>query len=203
MPNLLVTNVRSLPAKVDELSCICHEESIGIACITETWLHNDISDNEINMQGYLTYRRDRSDGRRCGGVLFYVRNDIPCTILKSAQSPDVESLWLLYRANQMPRNVSHILIGLIYHPPDANSKTTVAHIISRLDNITQLHPHMGIILVGDFNQMRDSVILSYPLKQVVTRPTRRNNILDKIYTNINQYYNEPSPLPQLVALTIT
>jgi hypothetical protein len=141
----------SLPAKVDELSCICYEEIIGIACITETWLHNGISDNEINMQGYLTYRRDRSDGRRCGGVLFYVRNDIPCTILKSAQSPDVESLWLLYRANQMPRNVSHILIGLIYHPPDANSKTTVAHIISRLDNITQLHPHMGIILVGDFN----------------------------------------------------
>jgi hypothetical protein len=56
---------------------------------------------------------------------------------------------------------------------------------------------MGIILVGDFNQMRDSIILSYPLKHIVTRPTRRNNILDKIYTNINQYYNEPSPLPPI------
>jgi exonuclease III len=200
MPNLLVTNVRSLPARVDELSCICYEKSIGIACITETWLQNDISDIEINIQGYLTYSRDRSDGRRCGGVVFYVRNDIPCTILKSAQSPDVESLWLLYRANQMPRSVSHTLIGLIYHPPDANSNTTVAHIISRLDNLTQLHPHMGIILVGDFNLMRDSVILSYPLKQTVTRPTRRNNILDKIYTNINKtnhYHNEPYPLPPI------
>jgi hypothetical protein len=69
--------VHSLPAKVDELSCICYEEGIGMACIIETWLHNDISHNEINMQSFLTYRRDRSDGRRCGGMVFHVRNDIP------------------------------------------------------------------------------------------------------------------------------
>jgi hypothetical protein len=38
----------------------------------------------------------------------------------------------------MPRNVSHILNGLISHPPDASSKTAVAHIISALylDHVT-------------------------------------------------------------------
>jgi len=40
-------------------------------------------------------------------------------------------------------------------------------------------------------------IVSFPLKQVVKRATRGARILDKIYTNIAQWYNKPIVLPPI------
>ena len=48
--------------------------------------------------------------------------------------------------------------------------------------------------MGDFNQLKDSAILCFPSKQVVNSTARRNNILDKVYTNIKNYYNHPCNL---------
>ena len=46
-------------------------------------------------------------------------------------------MWLLYRQSRMPRLLSHImLIGVIYHPPDAVSRNTTDHIVDSIDNIT-------------------------------------------------------------------
>jgi hypothetical protein len=47
----------------------------------------------------------------------------------------------------------------------------------------------------DFNRLNDSSILSYPLKQIVTCATRKVNILDKIYTNVSQWYKSPASVP--------
>jgi len=40
--------------------------------------------------------------------------------------------------------------------------------------VTQQHPHVGIVLVGDVNQMNDRCIHSFPLKQLVKSATRKN-----------------------------
>ena len=64
-------------------------------------------------------------------------------------------------------------------------------VLNCLDRVTQKHPYVGVILCGDFNQLNDRFIVSYPLKQIVSLATRRNNILDKIYTNIADYYDVP------------
>ena len=97
----------------------------------------------------------------------------------------------------MPRYVCHIALGIIYHPPNADNATTLAHILQCLDTISQDHPYCGIMLTGDFNCMKDHSILSYPLKQVVKLPTRKNNILDKIFTNLSDWYNKPESLPPI------
>ena len=39
---------------------------------------------------------------------------------------------------------------------------------------------------------------SYPLKQVVKPPTRKAAILDKIYTNLWEWYEQPVILPNIV-----
>jgi len=151
----------------------------------------------VNVPGYVTYRHDRQDGRQGGGVVCYVRDYVQCSQLKYLENSDFESLWLLFRGLRMPRCVSHVLIGTVYHPPDANSFNTVSYILDCLDKVTQLHPQVGIIVTGDFNRLNDRAILSYPLKQIVKSATRGNNILDKIYTNIVDLYNVPFILPPI------
>ena len=197
MPNLLVTNVRSIIDKTDELECVLTNNNIDIACITESWLTENIPTEAINIPGYVCYRHDREDGRRGGGVLCYVNTGLSCQVLDQLYDPDIESLWLLCRGTRMPRRVSHIAIGIIYHAPTASSSRATQHILSCLDSISRIHPCAGFILLGDFNQLNDSTIRSYPLKQVVKCATRKSAILDKIYTNIACWYDQPFSMPPI------
>ena len=43
----------------------------------------------------------------------------------------------------------------------------LTHIIDCLDQLSKDHPHLGIILLGDFNRLPDAVLKSFPLRQVV------------------------------------
>ncbi|KAK2162145.1 hypothetical protein NP493_1538g00003 [Ridgeia piscesae] len=54
-------NARSIMNKLDELQCIAVEENPDIICITETWAHKDITDAELNLEGYNLVRNDRED----------------------------------------------------------------------------------------------------------------------------------------------
>ena len=124
----------------------------------------------------------------------YVREDIPCQRLTALEATDVESVWLLYRLARMPRSLS---LGAVYHPPTAANKVTIAHILNCLDTVTHDHPHAGVILLGDFNRLHDAALLAYPLKQVVRLPTRKEAILDKIYTNLQDWYRQPAVIPDI------
>ncbi len=72
------------------------------------------------------------------------------------------------------------------------------HIIKSVDHILSRHPVCGVVLLGDFNQLPDSGIVNQcKLKQVVSKPTRGNATLDKIFTNMSVLYSEPLVLPKL------
>ena len=116
-------------------------------------------------------------------MLCYVRESVPCTVLHQLLEPDIESLWLLYRATKMPCQSSHDTIGITYHAPTANSSRSISHILNCLDSISRDYPYAGLNLLRDFNRPNDSFILSYPLKQIVTCATWKFNLLDKIYTD--------------------
>jgi hypothetical protein len=66
-----------------------------------------------------------------------------------------------------------------------------------LDNISKSHPSAGIMLIGDFNHLNDCLLKQYPLHQVVRDPTRGKAILDKIYTNLQSWYQTPIILPRI------
>ena len=97
----------------------------------------------------------------------------------------------------MPRQVSHIIIGIVHFPPNGDGARMVGYILDCLDKITQKHPYAGILLCGDFNQLNDRLIVNYPLKQLVTAATRRLNILDKICANIPYWFHTPTVLPPI------
>jgi len=96
----------------------------------------------------------------------------------------------------MPRSVSHLLIGVIYHPPDAVSRIMTDHLLDAIDNIMKRHSNAGIMLLGDFNHMYDNPLRQFPMKQTVKSATRGSAILDKIYSNISEWYLSPIILPE-------
>jgi len=81
----------------------------------------------------------------------------------------------------MPRGVTHILLGGLCYPPDANDFEMSNYLISCMDSFSQMHPATGIILCGDFNRKCDGQLHTYPLKQLVLSPNRVQATLDKIY----------------------
>jgi len=182
---------------VDELSVVLTNNDIDICGVVETWLKPNIPTESLDIDGYVLHRRDRSDGRECGGVAAYVRNNLQCVRLNDLETPLLETLWLLYRCNRMPRSVSHLLIGIIYHPPDAINRIMTNHLLESIDNVVRCHPSAGVMLIGDFNRMYDSALREYPMKQTVKSATRNTALLDKIYTNIADWYLPPVILPEI------
>ena len=52
--------------------------------------------------------------------------------------------------------------------------------------------------MGDFNHLNTNLFNKHlGLKQLVTKPTRGSNILDKVFTNISDYFTEPVILPPI------
>ena len=93
--------------------------------------------------------------------------------------------------------MSHILVGVVYHPPSAKSYTTTTNIVDNVDAVVRQHPNVGTLLVGDFNKMNDKQMYDLSLKQIVKAATRKSATLDKIYSNIGEWYNEPKILPNI------
>ena len=102
-----------------------------------------------------------------------------------------------FSRQRMPCLVSHFVVGIVYFPPNGDCAVTVTHLIDCLDKIMQRHPNAGIILCGDFNRLNDRAIISYPLKQIASAATRKNNVLDKIYRNLADWYEVPCILPPI------
>jgi len=79
------------------LAAVLCENDVDIGCATETWLTQSVPIDLVNIAGYVTHRTDRKDGRRGGGVAVFVRNSLPCVGLSSMESPNFDTVWLLYR----------------------------------------------------------------------------------------------------------
>ena len=60
--------------KTDVLESVTLSHKPQIVVITETWLHNDISDSEIVPPGYGIFRNDRSS--RGGGVAILYQDSL-------------------------------------------------------------------------------------------------------------------------------
>ena len=62
--------------KMDQLRTILqHEHQFDVIGVTETWLTSDVTDEDIQIENYEVFRRDRNS--RGGGVCVYVRTIIP------------------------------------------------------------------------------------------------------------------------------
>ena len=147
---------------------------------------------------FSLYRRDRQDGRQHGGVDCYIKDTIPVKEWPELNEECIEVLWLTIRPYSLPRQFSHITIGTVCHPPQANDVIMSRYLIESLDTILRSHPHSGVMLCGDFNHLNDRYLTNARnLTQCVKTPTRGPAVLDLIYTNMQCFYGLPMIYPSI------
>ena len=79
----------SIP-KISQLRLIATNSRTVANGITETWLDGSISENEINVENYTVYRKDRNcEG---GGIYIFVRNSLVSNIHTDLTLEDMETL---------------------------------------------------------------------------------------------------------------
>ena len=91
-PNRLIIaqlNINSLRDKFDWLVRMLHN-NLDILLISETKIDSSFPTAQFQIVGYTTYRLNRNANG--GGILLYVREDIPSTLLNSYMS--IESFYI-------------------------------------------------------------------------------------------------------------
>lgn len=169
--SLVHYNIQSVLNKLDiiepELS------SFDIIALTETWLNNSVSTDDLLFTNFQSpFRRDRV-GDSHGGVMVYVKHDIPCKRRHDLELLTVECLWL-----EIAVKSKKMLIGTFYRPP--NSSPTI---LSDIESSIGLAIDTGIpdiVITGDFNfnvlnpasnAKITSICQQYNLHQLITEPT--------------------------------
>ena len=198
IPAILNVNARSLSTdKMDELLVVAKDNAVSVICVTETWFSDYVPDEAVALPGFYCERRDRTD-RRGGGVACYIKCTIQYDHLSHLNDDIHEVLWIRLKPHKLPRKFSCILVGCIYHPPDADDMSMHDYLITCVDNIFRKYPYAGIILTGDFNRLSDNFLKThYGFNQIVTSATRSQTILDKVWTNMAMMYDQPTILSEL------
>ena len=133
------------------------------------------------------FRKDRQTNNY-GGVIVYVRENIPCKRRRDLELQGLESIWL-----ELKLKSKVVLFGLFYRPPNSNSE-----ILEKIDQSTDLAMDADVsdvIITGDFNinftdnQSRNkllSVVNQYALFQIGDEPTHftetSSSIIDLFFT---------------------
>ena len=216
----IYANIRGLfpksnQSKIPYLENLASMSNAPFICITESHLNPNILDAEIQMKNYSLFRSDRI-GRSHGGVCIYVRNDLATSVIikdsnaycdtlvirihklnlllitfyrppKCPSSLFLQSLQLMKQTlnnfQEHDRKVHDVIIATDSNFPDIKWVNGTGHIQPGRD-----HGHLSE------DRLQASALLEFAdelfLHQIITSPTRRNNILDLIFTNNTNIIND-------------
>jgi len=170
----LLTNVRSLINKTDELALYLLHEDIHFAFVTETWLKSDIPDAAIEIDGYSILRCDRKL-KKGGGVCIYYRNGL--TIEHNPVNCNIVEIDILCVT------FGKILFILLYIPPNLSRSLHVElklFLTTLIDDLLIDKKFLLPVLCGDLNDFNTKELEKMlSMKNIVNQPTRHLSILDK------------------------
>ena len=189
-----------------------------IISLTESHLNQKIESAEIRLDNYSVFRCDRL-GRSHGGVITYIRSDIPATLLFSKSNSVCEALAVKIK-------VLDLIFATIYRPPASKSQE-FEEILTEVQKAIELECQsdpkiVNIVLTGDYNlpwiqwdkcdvrsekdlnSNSSDKIQSNKLIDVmgelfltnhILSPTRGRNILDLVLTNNPKMASNPTISP--------
>jgi hypothetical protein len=181
-------NVQGLTSKLDEIKLLLqNNNNIHIFGISETKLQSDHITEFYHVEGFQTpYRRDRLINRG-GGLLVYIKEDVPCQRRADLENNDIESIWLELK----PKNSKSILICHTYRPPDS-PVAWKDHFEAQFEKAQ--NEEKEIIILGDINRdlLNEQIKFSWSnyltslgLSQIIKEPTRvceySKTLIDHIY----------------------
>ena len=136
-------NVNSIAGKFEQLKLII-KDNIDIIVITETKIDDSFPESQFSIDGFsVPYRLDRNSNG--GGVLIFVREDIPGRQLNKHTFPDdIEGVF--FEINL--RKTKWLLFGT-YHPPSQSDDYYFDSVSKALD--LYYGDYDKFLLTGDFN----------------------------------------------------
>jgi exonuclease III len=197
-PSILSFNITgALADKLPEIYEIAVANMADIICITETWCHVNIPDCVLQLPTFNLCRRDREDGRSGGGLVCYIKDTLPIVkVWNELNVKEQEALFITIRPHRLPRGISHITVGIVYHPPKSNDWAMCEHLVQCVDHINQTFPNNAWLIFGDFNHMKDEYLkYTCQLKQIVKKATHMASVIDLCYTSLADIYSEPKHEP--------
>ena len=133
-------NVNSFPNKFDQLKALVNG-MLDVLIITETKLDGTFPVSQFHVDGFpKPYHLDKN--RNGGGVIVYVREDIPSkTLTKHVLPTDIEALFI-----ELNFRKCKWLLSEIYHPPSQSHQ----YFFDKLDNALDVY---GIRITKIFYQL--------------------------------------------------
>lgn len=183
---LFITLYKVCLQKIDQIQIeLSHFDVIALS---ETWLKPSIEDIDIKLLNYQQpFRKDRQNNNY-GGVIVYVRDNIPCKRRHDLELQGLESIWLEFK---LKRKI--ILFGLFYRPP--NSSQDVDDKIEQSLDLASDNDVSDILITGDFNlnyfanvgrNKVQALFSQYNLFQVINEPTHfsetSSSLIDLLFT---------------------
>lgn len=157
MANLKIyyQNVRGLRTKTTDFKSSVGLSDYDVICLTETWLHDQIFDDELFDDRYCVWRRDRDyalTGQvRGGGVAIAVRRDILADAQPQWQS-SAEDLWVTIRLRRNPNKNLHICVLYLCEKVFGNSfSSQLSNFLDTLENFMSNRSDDTFLVLGDFN----------------------------------------------------
>lgn len=182
-------NIHFIYPKLDEIKLIMSDQNnIDLFCICETFLDTTVSDQELVIDGYAVFRKDRNTFG--GGLLIYVKDYLSCTHRVDLEHSNLEAIWLEVKF----KHSKPLLVCYTYRPPSSKVEW-LTHFSNSLDK--SYSESKECIILGDFNfdlLKQDhnsntwiSLLDSVDFTQLVCQPTRvtqtTSTLIDHAFTN--------------------
>ena len=167
-------NINSLRNKFHPVNDILQKGYVDILCISESKLDDSFPKSQFKSHGFHCFRQDST--ARSGGLIAWVRNDLPCRQRDdiAVNDGEIQSLIIEMRVKK-----EKWIIVALYRLPNANVKCFCSRLSTMLDKIAQ--ECKMCIVVGDINidvsprntvgNELHAVMDIYNLKNVVKDPT--------------------------------
>ncbi len=152
LPQGAPKNSNLRPPKLLELEMLTKSKEIDVLCLSESWLTDNHSDENIIISGLpQVFRRDR--GSRGGGVTIYANNRVVINRLQHIEPTESEIICLDIHMANSPNK--HILLAQCYRPDDRDMVDFVNDLVDIYDYSIRNQYFMNLFL-GDFNAKNSS-----------------------------------------------
>ena len=207
---LLLANACSLKPKMKSLKDAFSSLGLNIACITETWFKNgtDLREYLAELEassGIRILHKSRDGRRKNGGGGVALAFDVSSCNLKKRDlkhiKKDFEVICAVGRVGKVGRPVA---IFAMYVPP--SMKATEASLLkeqlaTEVAAVRASYRNPVIFVTGDMNHrdIRTAINEVGDFTQLLSGPTRGDNTIDIVLSNVPDLHSETITLPPLQA----
>lgn len=191
----ILINCGGVKGKTPNLHALIDDTKPDCIIGNETWLDETIKNGAIFPKHYTIFWKDRNING--GGVFIGIKEGFTATRIATTDT-EIEIMWVSVKVSQASKT---FYIGSFYRPP-SDHHTKLDELRKSISLLPGNASEKNIILGGDFNapgidweneqpgtnnialnQHVLDIVKEYSLTQVQLEPTRKQNILDLIFTS--------------------